>query len=148
MDIDVFNEATELYNKYKMCESLMATLSNEKAVRGQKYKDALAKFAETFKGEFMMFVHERMTACGEAFEDCGKCDCDKQNEQLTTTESSDEYEIAIGTRVMIKSGKYEGKVGTIAEVPTGFVHILVKLDDIDEPVEFAPDQLTKYNLEV
>lgn len=41
-----------------------------------KYKELLAKFADTFKGEFIMFAHERMTACGEAFEECEKCDCE------------------------------------------------------------------------
>lgn len=91
MNIDVFNEATELYNKYKLCEELMENLTAEDSTKTQKYKELLSQFADTFKGEFMMFVHERMTACGEAFEELHDCDCNKQpNEQPENPEEDEE----------------------------------------------------------
>lgn len=218
MRLDVFNEATELYNKYRLCEEVLEYLSNEETVKGQKYKETLAKFADTFKSEFMMFVHERMTASGEAFEECGKCTCEncpveeepttptepkepkfaygekveitngdykgkvgmvmgfddtnatyyvvspqfsmwfpesdlkayedeseEQPEQPTPPEDEDDkYEMVYGERVIVKSGEYAGMVGTIIDVMVGFTKVLVGLDDVEDAVEFTPDQLAKY----
>lgn len=33
MNIDIFNEATELCNKYKLCEEILATLTDERVTR-------------------------------------------------------------------------------------------------------------------
>lgn len=114
MNIDVFNEATELFNKYKLCQDVMAWLSNEEAVKGQKYKEALAKFVETFKGDFMMFVHERMTASGEAFENLHDCDCNKQPEEKPE-EPTKEPKFAIGSKVEIVGGQFDGCVGIVKD---------------------------------
>lgn len=115
MNIDVFNEATELYNKYKLCEDVLEYLSNEASVKGMKYKETLVKFVETFKPEFMMFVHERMTASGEAFEECGKCTCDNcpAEEEPTTPTEPKEPKFAYGEKVEITNGDYKGKVGMV-----------------------------------
>lgn len=117
MNIDVFNEATELHNKYKLCEELLGYLSNETFVKGQKYKELLAKFADLFKGEFMMFVHERMTACGEAFEECGKCTCENcpSEEEPTPPEEEKEPIFEIGSMVKIASGEYKGHIGVVKD---------------------------------
>lgn len=152
MDIDVFNEATELYNKYKLCEEVLEYLSNEESVKGQKYKETLAKFAETFKSEFMMFVHERMTASGEAFEECGKCTCDncpveEEPEQPTPPiveptppPFPEDATFQLGDRVVVN-----GNVGTIAGYDFIDHKYAVLLDsDDEEPIWADESELEKY----
>lgn len=115
MNIDVFKEASALYDKYKLCEELLEYLSKESTVKGHKYKELLAKFADSFMGEFMMFVHERMTACGEAFEECGKCNCEncpaENPEQPEIPDEPKEPKFAIGSKVEILTQPYESYVG-------------------------------------
>lgn len=119
MDIDVFKEATELYNKYKLCEEVMEYLSDKEATKGLKYKETLATFVETFEGEFMAFVHERMTATGEAFEECGKCNCDNcPAEEGPMPEEPKKPVFAIGSKVEIHNGTFIGSVGTVVDFDT------------------------------
>lgn len=149
MRIDVFNEATELYNKYKLCEEVLEYLSNEEAVKGQKYKETLAKFAETFKLSFMMFVHERMTASGEAFENLKCCDCDKQNEENPDTPPED-AKFHIGDRVEVVkslSSIMIGSVGTVEDYDSDMGNYGVRLDRFPSDALlqwYAEDELELY----
>lgn len=149
MRLDVFNEATELYNKYKLCEEVLEYLSDEEAVKGQKYKETLAKFAETFKSEFMMFVHERMTASGEAFENLKCCDCDKPNEENPDTPPED-AKFHIGDRVEVVkslSSIMIGSVGTVEDYDSNTGNYGVRLDRFPSDALlqwYAEDELELY----
>lgn len=85
MDIKTFEEAQRLHNRYLLCENLMEYLSDESAAKGQKYLDALRRFAAEFRVEFMTLVHAEMEKAGMAFEDL-HCECRPGSETEATPE--------------------------------------------------------------
>lgn len=115
MNVETFFEARDLYDKYQLCEKVMEYLSDEESVKGQKYLETLKQFADAFKMEFMMFVHERMEAVGMAFE---AVHCPEHSEQPDTptppTEEKDP-KFPIGSKVEIVEGVFTGHVGTVME---------------------------------
>lgn len=119
MNIDVFKEAQAQYDKYQLCEKVLEYLSDAEKVRGLKYKELLSQFVETFNGEFMIFVHERMTEAGMAFEEIGKCNCENcpsENEPIVPpAEEPKEPKFAIGSLVQIVNGVYVGKDGVVRD---------------------------------
>lgn len=73
MNIDVFMEAKELYERYKMCEVLMTDMSSPESSKGYAYKERLAKFVAAFQSQFMEFLQKQMETTGMAFEDLSCC---------------------------------------------------------------------------
>lgn len=113
MNIDTFLEARELYDKYKLCETVLEYLSDEEKPQGQKYLETLKAFVNTFQSDFMMFVHERMQAMGMEFE---SIHCPEHSEQpdapVPPTEEK-EPKFPIGSKVEIVGGAFDGRIGTV-----------------------------------
>lgn len=87
MDIDVFMEAKELYDRYKLCEELMANMSDPESPKGYAYKERLAKFVETFQPQFMEFLQKQLETTGMAFEELSDCKCGDAPENPETPET-------------------------------------------------------------
>lgn len=115
MNIETFFEARDLYDKYQLCEKVMEYLSDEESVKGQKYLETLKQFVETFKMEFMTFVHERMEAVGMQFEDLHCPEHSEQPEVPTPPTEPKEPKFPIGSKVEVVDGKYKGRIGTVKE---------------------------------
>lgn len=113
MKINTFLEARELYDKYTLCETVLKYLSDEEIPFGQKYLETLKIFVNTFQSDFMMFVHEKMTACGEAFEAL-QC-CDEQPETPTPPSEPKEPKFPIGSKVEVVGGQFDGRIGTVMD---------------------------------
>lgn len=119
MDLQTYDQATELLNKYRLCETMLEYLSNPDAVKGQKYNEKSGEFFKVFYNEMLAFTHELMTKCGEKFSDL-HCECHTESE----TPSQPEYgtppadaKYQIGDRVKVIGGVVgvlKGSIGTIA----------------------------------
>lgn len=90
MDIDVFMEARELYDRYKLCEELMSDMSDPESSKGYAYKGRLAKFVEAFQPQFMEFLQKQLETTGMAFEELSDCKCGNMPEKPVEPEKPDE----------------------------------------------------------
>lgn len=92
MNIDVFMEAKELYERYRMCEVLMADMSSPESSKGYAYKERLAKFVAAFQSQFMEFLQKQMETTGMAFEELSDCKCGDTPDNPETPETPVEPE--------------------------------------------------------
>lgn len=114
MKIDTFLTAQELYSRYTLCEKILEYLSDPDKTRGMKYKELLAKFADEFNNDFMMFVHTKMEESGMKFEELPECDCDNQPEENPEPPTEPkEPKFSIESKVEIVEGLKKGEVGTV-----------------------------------
>lgn len=75
MNVDVFMEAKELYDKYQICEVLMNDMSSPESSKSYKYKERLASFVAAFQSQFMEFLQKQLERTGMAFEELSDCKC-------------------------------------------------------------------------
>lgn len=115
MNVDTFLEARDLYDKYKLCETVLEYLSDEDSVKGQKYLETLKTFVNTFPNDFMMFVHQRMEAVGMEFE---AIHCPEHSESEAPIEPPIEERepiFPIGSKVEIINGIGKGGIGVVKD---------------------------------
>lgn len=80
MDIEIYNQATEILQRKSACEDVLEAM--EKYSTGSpRVKNALAKFAELYGIDFALYIQECLKKEQEAFDALQCCSCDKEYEE-------------------------------------------------------------------
>lgn len=115
MDLQTYNQATELLNKYRLCEDMLEYLSDPDVVTGQKYKEQCGEFFKVFRDEMLVFAHELMTKCGEQFSDLHCPEHSERPDTPTPPTEEKEPKFPIGSKVEIIEGIGKGDIGVVKD---------------------------------
>lgn len=146
MDIETFNTATELYNRYKLCESVLENITDKDTSIGPKFKELLVQFVKEYEGDFLMFVHTKMTEAGEAFEDLHCCPAEKSEDTMPPADAK----FQIGDRVKIVNSIipiFNGRVATVEAYDSTINKFGVRPDGFSEQANlqwYAEDEIEPY----
>lgn len=81
MDIEVYNQATEIMGRIQVCETLLERLEKTTSYNTNPVKSALADFANQYGIDFALYVQECLKKEQEAFDALQCCPCDKEPEE-------------------------------------------------------------------
>lgn len=115
MDLQTYNQATELLNKYRLCGDMLEYLSDPDAVTGQKYKEQCGEFFKVFRDEMLVFTHELMTKCGEQFSDLHCPEHSEQPDTPTPPTEEKEPKFPIDSKVVVVDGIGKGDIGFVRD---------------------------------
>lgn len=114
MDLTTYDKATELLNRYRLCETILEYLSDPEAVKGQRYNAKCGEFFKAFNDEMLVVTHELMTKCGEEFTMLNCCG-HTEGEPIAPPTEPKEPEFPIGSKVEIVDGTFKGSVGIVMD---------------------------------
>lgn len=80
MDIEIYNQATEIMGRIQVCETLLERLEKTTSYNTNPVKSALADFANQYGIDFALYVQECLRKEQEAFDALQCCSCDKEPE--------------------------------------------------------------------
>lgn len=87
MELETYNRATELLNRYRLCERILEYLTDTDTQVGQIYTGHLKSFFNEYHDELMVFVNNLMTKAGMDFENL-HCECHPADDENSTEQEN------------------------------------------------------------
>lgn len=87
MDIEVYNQATELLKRISACREMLDVLESEKFTTS-KARTAMGNFMQIFQEDMTIILMKLHSEAVEEFADLQCCSCDKEPEEKDEDEGT------------------------------------------------------------